>query len=197
MPLDVDQDRRREDVAKAAAKLVAERGMGAITFRNLAAEMGCSTTAISHYFTNRADILGETYRYVAARAARDRAPPPGADARAQLASLDDILPLDGEKWDNWVVWLCFWTEALFNPNLARQQKEYSRDGRRTIETLLSSLGCPSPLAHDLSQKVMTTLYGIAVQAAFDRDYWTPDAQRAALHEVLAPALAVIREKAIP
>ncbi|MGE0665419.1 MAG: TetR/AcrR family transcriptional regulator [Sphingomonadales bacterium] len=197
MPLDIDQEQRREDVARAAAKLVAERGMGAITFRNLAAELGCSTTAISHYFANRAEILAETYRFVAARAARRRAPPAGADARTRLASIDGILPLDAETWDDWVVWLCFWTEALFNPELARQQKEYSRDGRRAIEALLESLGCPVPLAFDLSQKVMTTLYGIAVQAAFDREYWTPAAQRAALHDVLKPALALIAEKATP
>ncbi|MEN3975467.1 TetR/AcrR family transcriptional regulator [Emcibacter sp. SYSU 3D8] len=197
MPPDIDQDQRREDVARTAAKLVAERGMGAITFRNLAAEMGCSTTAISHYFTNRDEILAETYRYVAARAGQGRKPPPGADARARLQSIERILPLDAGTWDNWVIWLCFWTEALFNPALARQQKEYSRGSRRMIEDLLESVGCPEPLAASLSQKVMTTLYGIAVQAAFDRESWTPAAQRAALHDVLQPVFDLIPEAATP
>ncbi len=191
MPLDVDQDQRREDVARVAAKLVAERGMAAVTFRNLASEMSCSTTAISHYFDSRNAILAETYRFVVARASARRVPPPGADARARLASIDQILPLDRQNWDDWVVWLCFWTEALFNPELARLQKEYSRDGRRIIEELLQSLGCRSEMAHDLSQKVMTTIYGIAIQAAFDSEFWTPAAQRAALDEVLQPVLALI------
>lgn len=197
MPLDIDEDQRREDVARAAAKLVAERGMTAITFRNLAAEMGCSTTAISHYFANRAEILAETYRFVVARAAERRRPPRDADARTKLTSIGEILPIDDRKWDDWVVWLCFWTEALFNPDLGRQQKEYSRDARRMIEELLRSVDCPAPLAADLSQKVMTTLYGIAVQAAFDREYWTPQAQRAALHDVLRPAFAQLGVEVSP
>lgn len=191
MPLDIDQDQRREDVARAAAKLVAERGMAAVTFRNLAGEMGCSTTAISHYFDSRNAILAETYRFVVARAGTRRAPPPGADAHTRLASIDNILPTDEQAWGDWVVWLCFWTEALFNPELARLQKEYSRDGRRMIEELLQSLGCPDGMAHDLSQKAMTTIYGIAIQAAFDSEFWTPAAQRAALDEVLQPVLALI------
>ncbi|MBI1179051.1 MAG: TetR family transcriptional regulator [Alphaproteobacteria bacterium] len=188
MPLDVDQTQRRQDVARAAAALIAERGMSAVTFRNLAAALGCSTTAISHYFPNRTSILLETYRFVLARAVSRRAVPPGADPGEKLASLDKILPIAAEQWDDWVVWLCFWTEALFDPDLASEQKLHSRETRETIEAMLRTLGCGAEEARDLSQKVMTTIYGIAVQAAFDREHWTPEVQRRALREVLEPAL---------
>ncbi len=188
MPLDIDQDQRRADVAKAAAKLVAERGLAAITFRNLASEMGCSTTAISHYFDNRKEIVIETYRFVVDRALRRRTPPPGADERTMLASLDPILPLTEEGWDDWVLWLCFWAEALFDPDLAAVQRHYSRESQRHIAEMLAELGCTPADADRLAQKIMTALYGIAVQAAFDRDAWTPAVQRAALHDVIRPLL---------
>ena len=188
VPLDIDQGQRRRDVAKVAAKLVAERGLSAITFRNLAAEMGCSTTAVSHYFDNRKEILIETYRFVVDRALRRRTPPPGADERTVLASLDPILPLNAEGWDDWMLWLCFWAEALFDPELAAVQRHYSRESRRHIEEMLVGIGCAPDDAHRLSQQIMTALYGIAVQAIFDRDAWTPAAQRAALHEVIRPLL---------
>jgi AcrR family transcriptional regulator len=191
VPLDIDQDQRREDVARAAAKLVAERGLSSVTFRNLAAEMGCSTTAISHYFANRKAILIETYRFVVDRALRRRTPPPGADKRTVLASIDPILPLTAEGWDDWVLWLCFWAEALFDPELAAVQRHYSRASRQLIEEMLVDLGCAPADAHRLSQRIMTTLYGIAVQAAFDRDAWTPAVQRAALHEVIRPLLPTL------
>lgn len=188
VPIDVDQEQRRKDVARAAARLIADSGIAAVTFRNLAAALGCSTTAISHYFDNRKEILIETYRYVVDRAPRRRTPPPGADARAVLASIDPILPLTEESWDDWVLWLCFWAEALFDPELAAVQRHYSRETRRLIEEMLVGLGCAPDDAHRLSQRIMTALYGIAVQAAFDRETWTPAVQRAALHEVIQPLL---------
>lgn len=190
MPIDVDQNQRREDVALAAARLIATRGMGAVTFRNLAAELRCSTTSISHYFANRQEILVETYKVVLQRARRRRTRP-GADGRAMLASIDHILPLSDEEFDDWVVWLCFWTEALFNPDLAAVQRLYSRQQRALIEDNLRALGCAPESAHDLSQKIMTTIYGIAVQAVFDPEAWTPDAQRAALHDVMKPLSALL------
>ena len=188
MPLDIDQDQRRADVTKAAAKLVAERGISAITFRNRAAEMGCSTTAISHYFDNRKAILIETYRFVLDRALRRRTPPPEADQRTMLASIDPILPLSAESWDDWVLWLCFWAEALFDPELAAVQRHYSGETTRMIEEMLTGLGCPQSDARSLSRRIMTAIYGVAVQAAFDRDAWPPAVQRAALHEVIRPLL---------
>jgi AcrR family transcriptional regulator len=191
VPVDVDQAQRRRDVAEAAARLIAQSGIGAVTFRNLAAQLGCSTTAISHYFPNRKAILIETYRFVVERASRRRAPPPGADKGTVLASLDPILPLTEEGRDDWVLWFCFWTEALFDPELAGVQRQYSRESRQTIEAMLRGVDCPADEAHDLSQKIMTALYGIAVQAAFDPEAWTPAAQRAALHEVIQPLLSAL------
>ncbi len=188
MPVDVDPARRRREVAEAAARLIAGSGIGAVTFRNLAAALKCSTTGISHYFPNRKAILIETYRFVVDRALRRRTPPPDADTRTVLASLDPILPLDQAGFDDWILWFCFWVEALFDPELAGVQRHYSRATRQMIERMLRDLGCRSSDAQAFSQKIMTALYGIAVQAAFDRETWTPEAQRTALHEVISPLL---------
>ena len=191
MPIDVDQDQRREDVAAAAARLIAERGIPAVTFRSLAAALGCSTTAISHYFPNRKAILIATYRFVLDRALRRRTPPADADNHAVLASIDLILPVTDEGRDDWVLWLCFWTEALFDPELAGVQRHYSRETRQMMEDMLLGLDCAPEQARDLSQKIMTALYGIAVQAAFDGETWTPAAQRQALHDVIRPLLPAL------
>jgi AcrR family transcriptional regulator len=191
VPIDVDQEQRRRDVAEAAARLVARSGLGAVTFRGLAAELGCSTTAISHYFPNRKAIVIETYRFVVDRALRRRMPPPGADGRTVIASIDPILPLTPEGFDDWVLWFCFWTEALFDPELAAVQRHYSRETGRMIEKMLLGLGCPGAEARGLARKILTALYGIAVQAAFDRETWTPAAQRAALHDVIRPLLPAL------
>lgn len=57
MPRHVDRAQRRRDVTTAAIKLLADRGPGALTFRELARAMGGSITLVTHYYPNRASLL--------------------------------------------------------------------------------------------------------------------------------------------
>ena len=57
MPKQVDHERRRRAVAAVAADLVAAEGRRALTVRNVADAAGYSTTVVSHYFDDLADLL--------------------------------------------------------------------------------------------------------------------------------------------
>jgi AcrR family transcriptional regulator len=57
MPRQVDRDQRRREISAAAIKLLAERGPGALTLRELAREMGGSITLITHFYPNRSALL--------------------------------------------------------------------------------------------------------------------------------------------
>ncbi len=58
MPKQVDHEQRRREVAAVAADLVAAHGRRALTVRNVADAAGYSTTVVSHYFDDLADLLG-------------------------------------------------------------------------------------------------------------------------------------------
>lgn len=53
----VDHDQRRLEVAVAAATIIADQGLEALTTRNLAMAMGCSIGVLSHYFLNKDEIV--------------------------------------------------------------------------------------------------------------------------------------------
>ncbi|MGJ8686787.1 MAG: TetR/AcrR family transcriptional regulator, partial [Spongiibacteraceae bacterium] len=59
----VDHDQRREDVASAAASLIARSGLEALTTRALAKEMGCSIGVLSHYFSSKEEIVIAAFQW--------------------------------------------------------------------------------------------------------------------------------------
>lgn len=57
MPIRVDVDQRRRDIAAATFAVAARYGLPAVTLRSVAAELGASTSAITNYLPTRADLL--------------------------------------------------------------------------------------------------------------------------------------------
>lgn len=196
VPIEVDREQRQLAVVEAAVQLIVEGGLEAVSFRNLARRLGCSTTSISHWFADKSDLLMATYHYAAARAARRRdeaaaralAQQTSAThptARNSLTALEEVLPIGEDQRRDWIVWMCFWTSALHDPALAKEQAARSRKTREGIEQRLIAAGHPPDAAAPLAQHVLTTIYGIAVQAVFDPAAWPPEVQRAALRAELA------------
>ena len=75
---------RREQICRAAAKVISEQGFAGTTMRMVAEEAGVSTGMLNHYFANRMDMLLETLVFVSIRQqAREMWPagtiPPGTE----------------------------------------------------------------------------------------------------------------------
>jgi len=57
VPREVDIDSRDRELRAATLRVVADRGVAGVTIRRVATELGRSTTAITHYVTDRDDLL--------------------------------------------------------------------------------------------------------------------------------------------
>jgi len=57
MPRLVDHDDRREEIVRATVQVLAERGVRGLSFRAVAAQMGGSSTLVTHYFPTRQSLL--------------------------------------------------------------------------------------------------------------------------------------------
>jgi AcrR family transcriptional regulator len=187
MPVIVDSGQRRAEVVRAAVGLIIRDGLDGLTFRGLAGALGCSTTVISHYFRDKNDLLLETYRFVTAQAMarRDRALA-CADGDLLLA-LEALLPVCDEQRGHWTVWLCFWSSALFAPDLYEAHRSGLAGTRERLRTFLESRGLAD--GAEAAQSVCSALFGIAVQALFDVQYWTEARQRSAFRRAVEAALA--------
>ncbi len=176
----VDREQRRAAVVEAARELLVTRGRGALTVRNVAEAVGFSTTVVSHYFADMAELLHATYT-AAARRSRRRVD--AAESRSPgdlLAVIEAVLPLDAERREDWSVWLAFWSEALADDGFAQAQRDRVRATTDRYRARLEAhsvqggrLAC-SP--DEAARRLTAIVQGVATQAMFDPEEWPADRQ---------------------
>jgi AcrR family transcriptional regulator len=126
VPKVVDRERRRGDLARAAARVIARIGLEGVTVQAVAAEAACSAGSIAHYFRNKDELLLHALRTATEpllRALRDPSDPLST-VESLRAVAHESLPLDSARERDWRVRLAFWTRASGPPEevqLARQQ----------------------------------------------------------------------------
>ena len=191
MPIQVDREVQREHVTSLAARLVAQEGVAALTFRRVAGAAGSSTAILSTYFTDKRDLLLSTFRAAASRTTvRFEA---AIDAGGSLQDcLEAWLPLDEDRLTDWRVILAFWGVAVTDPELAAVQDGHVSRARARVERLLragrgdgaGSRRSPPELER-LAQQVLALTLGIALQAVFEPAASASLPQRALLTDGLA------------
>ena len=187
MPILVDKDERRSQVVAIAFDLIADRGIEALTFRQIAAAIGCSTSIVSHYFRNKNELLFKVYQ-VANNLARERLCLARGAGLPLLSCFDAILPVDEQARRNWRVWLAFWSRAHLEPAYLEERRRAAQDSLALYRAMLAeSLGAaPADTAVDIAaRRLIAVVAGIGLEACFDPEDWS--AER--MHEVLAAELA--------
>jgi AcrR family transcriptional regulator len=191
MPKLVDYDERRSELAEAAANLIARSGIGAATMRDVAAEAGWTTGALTHYFADKRDLLLCTFQasLEARRAARAADP---TDPFARLtASLEGALPSDDDRRRHWMVTIAFCAQAAGDPDLAAAQRDAYREFRAHLAALVEQCGfAEGDRAETLAERLIAAADGVAVQALFDPELWPPEHQLATLRAALEPLLTI-------
>lgn len=59
MPRYVDHEQRRRDILAAAEAIIAEGGLGALSFRAIGSRLGGSTTMVTHFYANQTELLSD------------------------------------------------------------------------------------------------------------------------------------------
>ncbi len=188
MPLIVDREARRREVAHIATRLIAVNGLEGASVREIARAAGCSTAVVSHYFHDKRELMLFVYREAMretierARRRRDR----GGDL---AYCLDAILPLDRRRRDNWKLWFAFWGMAIADPLFMAEQRQRGREAR----ALFAELICTTPGTDAASEEVrefaarrlLVAVSGLATQATYDPEDWPAARQRALIASEIA------------
>jgi AcrR family transcriptional regulator len=182
MPRYVDHDARRREVADIAAKLIAQVGVERLTVRELAKAAGYSTAIVSHYFSDKRQLLLFTYREAALNA-QARVNEVLENSPEDLEGcLGALLPCNEERRREWHVWFAFWGMAIGDPEFAEEQRRRMRGSLKLIQTVLERMAKKGLIAGDadfelLASQFLTVLNGMAVQVGFDPDDWPEARQR--------------------
>ena len=186
MPIQVDREGQREHVTSLAARLVAQEGVAALTFRRVAEAAGSSTAIVSTYFTDKRDLLLSTFRAAASRTTVRFEAAINAGGSLQDC-LEAWLPLDEDRLTDWRVILGFWGVAVTDPELAAVQDGHVSRARARVEKLLRAERGPglTPEPERLAQQILALTLGIALQAVFEPAASASLPQRALLTDGLA------------
>ncbi|MDH3498883.1 MAG: hypothetical protein OEM97_02065 [Acidimicrobiia bacterium] len=152
MPIHVDIDQRRRDIAEATFAVAAREGMAAVTLRSVAQQLNASTTTITNYLPTRTELLVNAVEQI---------------GQEWLEELDDILA-DGEgpaglrrlmratvTWDHAEQLRCsFWVALLSargrSPEVDQHLIDTSVAVHSVIQRVVAACGHPAPdVAADL------------------------------------------------
>ena len=186
MPKIVDGELRRLELADAAARLIARGGLGAVTMRDVATEAGLTTGSVTHYFSDKRELLLFTLNTsLERRRGRRNAVANVGPAVALQASLDGALPLDADRLRHWMVTIAFCTLAAGDAELAAAQRDAYREFRNTVTAQLVQCGLPAAAAQREAERLIAVVDGVAMQALFDTDSWPAARQSGVLADALA------------
>jgi TetR/AcrR family transcriptional regulator, transcriptional repressor of bet genes len=125
MPKRVDHGLRRREIADAVGRITARGGLGAATFREVAAEAGVSVRLIQYYFGSKAELMLATQRRVSERAVARiqarRAVGGESPREVLLAVLGSFIPTDDESREIMLLFVALHTATLVDPTLFRPE----------------------------------------------------------------------------
>lgn len=184
MPRSVDSDARRAQIASAAFTIARRGSLADVTFRAVAAELGSSTTAVTHYAATREELLRllvlHAFGTRERRLSRVLRALPARSACALL--IEVVLPIHDESRLLARIYLETLTESASHPELREALATHDVWLAAEVERLLSRLdiALPLPVAVDI---LVTTLDGIMCTAITNTEQWTPARQRRTARQV--------------
>lgn len=180
MPARTDHDLRRRHVATIAADLIAEGGLAAATNRGIAAAAGCSTTLVSHYFSDKRDLVLATYRQVGDRVTSRLQAAAESRSRRLPRTLEALLPLDEDRQKDWRLLFTFLGLAATDDELALEQRARLDAARQHIRRVLDEENLGGANSAVTAAALLATVLGLGMQATFDPEAWPPQRLRRTL-----------------
>ncbi len=181
MPRIVDHDARREKVAEATWRVMAERGIEAATIREIARETGYSTGMLVHYFKNKDELLLYAIRLASMRMGARMWNKGGEATGTQVLRnvLLSALPINEEGKLEWHIWVIFWCKSLNNPSMAEEQRRWYVEYRSFVRGLLVDGQRNGYYRSDIdaareADSLVAFVDGIGMQATLDPQRFPPE-----------------------
>lgn len=191
-PMAMDQEERRRDIARITIDLIAREGLAAATIRRIAGEAGSSTTAITHYFDDKQELLVCAFQILSAEGERRFEEMRERDSSDVTGALLTMVPWCPANVRRWKAYLAFWDEAARNAELASLLARSTSVGTELLQQLLEPRIAAGADLQKAGELLSALVQGLALQMLVDRQQWTVPKIHAALEEAFEVALLKAR-----
>jgi AcrR family transcriptional regulator len=181
MPKIVDHERRRDEIALVACRVVAEYGFDQATIVRIAREAGYTTGMVAHYFDTKQEIIIAALRLMLRRI-EERLTAAAGDGDPQLlALLTEALPVDAARFTECAFWTAFWGQVSADRRLKRinawMHREYLRLFERCLARGWREWRDWSPHVRDqVLRSVVTFINGLTASVVASPRDWPAEAQ---------------------
>ena len=190
MPKIVDHEQRRIEIAGAVLRVIARSGIRGADLRSVAAEAGCSTGVLNHYFADKQALLSGALHYATENVSvqmRKLMSSKDADHRV-LALLEAGMPLDDERAATCRIFYHFAADGLSDPSFRTRLGEYYHWWRVAVSCAIiedqRSGQFASVDAYELAEILVGIAEGLGVQGIFDPDRMTPTVLRRRISQAI-------------
>ncbi|HEX3844291.1 MAG TPA: TetR family transcriptional regulator C-terminal domain-containing protein [Steroidobacteraceae bacterium] len=181
MPKIVDHEKRRDEIALVACRVVAEGGFDQATIVRIAREAGYTTGMVAHYFDTKQDIIIAALRLMLRRIDERLLRNSEAERPDLLALLTEMLPVDEERYIECAFWIAFWGQVTADKRLKRINTWVHREYQRLYERCLSRAWpewprWPAETRDSVRRSVSTLINGLTAGAVASRSDWPAEKQ---------------------
>ena len=159
---------RRDELLRRAVEISREDGLGAVTLRKVAADLGVTPGLVSHYFSSAEQLITAAFR-TAATEDLDRARALMAAEPTPTAAITTLMdyPLDASSADASALWLEAWSLGRTNRTLATEATELTDQWLAVIADVLRAgnrageFHTPDPAV--AARRLLTLIDGLGAQ----------------------------------
>lgn len=181
----MNHDKRREEIAEAAWRVIERAGPNGANMREIARETGHTTGVVTHYFRDKRELMAFAFGLMVDRSTTRMVE--AATGSGLTEVLAQILPLDEERRRETTVWLALMGASLADPELAGELRQRYRQAREAalpaFRTALEE-AVPGENPDDLADELVAVVDGITIDALTDPERYPPDRQLALLRRTL-------------
>lgn len=181
MPRRVDTKARRAEIAAAAARVIADAGLEGATLRDVASEAGWTTGVLTHYFTDKRELLVLAMEYSLEHLHNRHLVDISTRGDELRVLLEQALPVDADRLRHWKVTLALMMQAWNDPGLAEVKERAYRRWRHRIEAVIAEgieqgqyVTAVDPT--NTAEELIAIVDGVALQSIFDPDRWPAEKQ---------------------
>jgi len=181
MPKIVDHEKRRDEIAMVACRVVAEGGFDQATIVRIAREAGYTTGMVAHYFDTKQEIIIAALRLMLRRIDERLQRNSEGERPDLLTLLMEMLPVDEERFIECAFWTAFWGQVTADKRLRRINSWLHREYQRLFERCLSRAWpewprWPAEARDSVLRSVITFINGLTASAVASRGDWPAQKQ---------------------